>query len=199
MFRSILGVDKFLVGSAYGEEGVAIYTIYAAGVLGVLALLESGVSAWHYPGMVQSIRNSMFGEAKDKFRKFFIQNLISTILLFLGLFLFFPIVAYFLLPKIYFDEIELFFVMSFGVIFYCLTMPFHYVLYGFGRDGYFVFMYAVSFSLMFFWYFFYMVDFGLVGAGFMLTGALLSISIFRIAFSLHLFRKAQLVSGDELL
>ncbi|MCL5043065.1 MAG: hypothetical protein M1440_11565 [Gammaproteobacteria bacterium] len=183
LFRSILGVDKFLVSAAYGEEVVAIYTVYAAGVLGVLALLESGVSAWHYPGMVQSIRNSNFDLAKSQFGKYFSQNIFSAFLLFLGLFLFFPSAAYVFLPDAYFDEISLFFVMSVGVVFYCITMPFHYVIYAFGRDVYFLMMYGVSLLLMFSWYFLFMKSFDVLGAGLMLSGALFSISLLRVLFA----------------
>ncbi len=189
MFRSILGVDKFLVSSAYGEDIVAIYTVYASGVLGVLAMLESGVSAWHYPRMVQSIKNNKIDLALRQFRSFFVQNFIATATLFLGLFLLFPLIAHAFLPPIYYDEISLFFIMAVGVVFYCLTMPFHYFLYGLGRDRYFLFMYSFSLALMFCWYFSIMRDFGINGAGLMLAGALISISIFRVMLTTRIILK----------
>lgn len=189
LFRSILGIDKFLVNSAYGEEVVAIYAIYSSGLLGVLALLESGISAWHYPRMVKSIRDSNFDMAKLQFKKFFLKNLLYGSFLFLVIFFVFPILVYVFLPSVYFNEISLFYVIAVGVVLYCFTMPFHYFIYGIGADKCLVLIYMLSLMFILIWFYVYMVDFGILGAGVMLSGALILISLLRVMFSFILFRK----------
>lgn len=196
LFRSMLGLDRFFVNSVFDESSVAIYAVYASVVLSVLALVESGVSAWHYPKMVASIRKQDFLSVKGQMFSFFMLNAAATLVLFLSLFVIFPYLASYMLPKEYLAHYELLFYLSFGVIAYCLSMPFHYFIYGFSKDFYFLFIYSFGFIAMIVWVKYFMMDYGIVGAGVMLSISLSIIAIFRILVSVRIY--LDLRSGNHI-
>lgn len=183
MFRLLLGVDRFLVNWRLGVEAVGIYSLYASVALGVLALVESGVSAWHYPSLVSAIRAKDSLMTRRRLKSFLVQNSIACVGLVLSIAVAFPIAINLFLDDIFMNHIEGFYLMVVGVAFYCLSMPFHYCIYAVERDYLFVFIYGVSGVFMGVWAFFYMADYGVLGAGIMLVIALLSIAVMRVLLS----------------
>lgn len=179
MFRMLLGVDRFLVNWALGIEAVGVYSMYASVALGVLALVESGVSAWHYPALVSAIRAKDAHMTRQRLRRFLLQNTIACIVLMLVISIVFPFAVNLFLDKNFLDDIGAFYLMVVGVAFYCLSMPFHYCIYAVERDYLFIIIYGVSGLFVGLWAIFYMADYGVFGAAVMLVIALCSIAVMR--------------------
>lgn len=185
-FRSILGLDRFVIENQLGLETLGVYTLYATVALGVLALVETGVSAWHYPGMVQAISRGDTQSAKSKFKGFLMANTVASIVLMSLVFVGFYFSALWFMPNIYFGSIDAFFVISIGVLFYVISMPFHYVIYSFRKDFYFVIIYFLSLLFVVFWSLLFLSEMGILGAALMISGALSVIAIGRFLVSTHL-------------
>lgn len=182
LFRAILGGDRFFVGYYLGVNILGVYSIYASVSLGVLALLESGVSAWRYPTLVTAIQSKDIIGAKIKLWSFWKDNFISSFILMLSVVFVFRMLAETYLDKVYFQGIIAFYIISFGVFVYSISMPFHYFIYGLGKDHAYIYIYALSFFSMLVWVFGYMSSFGLIGASIMLTLALVTIALLRGVF-----------------
>lgn len=187
LFKLLLGVDRYIVDSFYGQDIVGVYTIYASVSLGVLALVESGVSSWHYPRLVVAVRSNGTG-TKKIVQQFFIQNGIASLILMAGIVIIFPVAVKLFLSEDYYRYINTFYVMALGVFIYCLSMPFHYVVYASGRDWDLVFIYIISMFCMVIWVAFFMLSFGVEGAGAMLSISLVTIAILRFIFAFRQLR-----------
>lgn len=188
LFRTLLGVDRYIVDAFFGEEGVGVYTIYASVSLGVLGLIESGVSAWHYPGLIVAVKANRRVEVIDLLRKFFWQNFFAASFLMIVLSVLFPLTVSLFLGEEYYRDINTFYAIACGVLFYCISMPFHYVVYAHGKDWNLVAIYAISMLCMVFWAIFFMEDLGILGAGMMLACSLVVIAFLRFFFSMRILR-----------
>jgi|GEM_PF-4131250 len=189
VFRSMLGADRFIVEHAFGVEAVAIYAFFASVSLGVLGLIESGVSAWHFPRLVKSIQDRNYALIKYELKVFVVKNTIASFFLMLLITLFFVFVTNRFLDDIYAENISMFYIISLSVFSYCISMPFHYVIYGFDKDYFLFGIYLISLLLMLIWAYFFMSGFGLMGAGMMLAVALGMIALLRFVVSVFLLSK----------
>lgn len=186
IFRILLGVDRFVINAFFDEEVVAIYALYVSVSLGVLALIETGVSAWCYPGLVSEIKNKNRQGVFRLFREFLLKNTLSTLILFAFLVSIFPYATSIFLPPEYVDNISVFYVIALGAFFYCISMPFHYLIYGFSKDYFLILVYSFSLVFMMIWAYLFMADFGALGAGLLLLVTLFAIFLLRLIFSLKL-------------
>lgn len=189
LFRAVLGLDRFVVESVLGLESVGVYGLYASVCLGVLGLLESGVSAWRYPELVRNIQRSDGSAARVSLAVFVRQNSLASLFLISVVALFFPLVIRLYLGSIYFDDIAAFFAIVIGVFIYCLSMPFHYVIYGFQKDFWFIVIYGFAFVVLAFWALYFMKPLGVLGGGIMLALALSAIALGRFVIARILMRK----------
>ena len=180
VFRGILGLDRFVVNDVFGVEAAGIYTIYGSVSLGVLALLEAGVSAWRYPALVAALQAKKRGEAGLRLKRFIRDSFISSSLLLISISFLFPVLAKMLLPEVYTRHILAFYAMIVGVFFYSLSLPFHYFIYGLKLDVMILFIYLLSLMSMLVWAYGFMVSLGIVGAGVMLAIPLILIAIQRV-------------------
>lgn len=190
VFRGILGLDRFVVEAMLGLRAAGLYTVYAAIPLGVLGLIESGVSAWRYPELVRLIQEGDYRRAREALRGFARQNSVASAALMFFLALAFPFLAERLLNPEYAANMGTFFIIVPGVLMYCLSMPFHYVIYAFRRDRTLLFIYITAVVLMMGWGLTLVPRLGIVGAGGMLSLALGTIALLRMVSAVLLFRIA---------
>lgn len=188
LFRSILGADRFVVERILGIEAVGVYALFASVCLGVLGLIESGVSAWHYPELVKCIQSRDGVSARKTLSLFVHQNTIAAIGLMILIAVGFTLATKILLAPVYYQNIEAFFAVVVGVLVYCVSMPFHYVVYGFHRDRILVGIYGVALAILVLWAIFFMKYFGILGAGLMLAIALTAIAMGRFVAGMLLMR-----------
>ncbi len=190
LFRSVLGLDRFMVENALGLEIVGIYSLFASVALGVLGIIEAGVSAWRFPALVKNIADGEYAAARKQFWLFVRQNSLATIALILAIAAVFTPAMYFLLDPPFFENWPSFLTILAGVALYCLSMPAHYLIFGFRKDAYLVGIYAFALVVMLLWALIYLKSGGLPAAATMLSLALTSIAVSRcIAASVLLKRK----------
>jgi O-antigen/teichoic acid export membrane protein len=188
LFRTILGADRFLVERVLGLEAVGVYSLFASVCLGVLALIESGVSAWHYPKLVAQIQAGDGAAARATLRLFVRQNLAATLALMTLIALVFGAAVWLFLAPVYFQNMATFIALVAGVSLYCLSMPFHYVVYGFQRDRLLIAIYGGALCVGVLWASLFMRQFGITGAGIMLALALGTIALGRVLVATRLMR-----------
>ncbi len=134
VFRVLFGVDRFVVASATGLATSGIYGLYVSFGMGIISVLEAGVSAWKYPPLVQSVMKRDARSVMVHFRSFLIANLISAVLMCLSAYFAIRyIVLNFLEPNFYTGLLYLHWIM-FGAIAISASLPFHYLLFGLRRD-----------------------------------------------------------------
>jgi O-antigen/teichoic acid export membrane protein len=189
LFRGILGVDRFLIEHFLGVGVVGIYSLYASVCLGVLGLIESSVSAWHYPRLIKFIQAGNAELTRDALRSFVKKNSLTAASLIFFVVAAFSIVSKKYLGAIYYENISAFYIIAAGVLIYCLSMPFHYVVYGFRRDSFLVVNYMLGFLVLVFWAIFFMGPLGVKGAAIMLALALISIGVGRYLQASLLLKK----------
>ena len=189
VFRGVLGLDRFLVESFLGIEVVGIYALYASVSLGVLGLIESGVSAWRFPDLLAAIQEKNVPRAFSCLRVFVKQNLIASAGLMSSVAILFPVAIWFFLDEVYRQHISAFFILVLGVFFYCASMPFHYVIYSFREDRFLLIIYSISLVIMFGLANFFLADSGVLGATSMLAASLSFIAFLRVIGGVLLMRR----------
>jgi O-antigen/teichoic acid export membrane protein len=172
VFRGMLGFDRFLVNGVLGIEVVGIYTVQASACLGALALVESGISAWWYPRLVNEIQADDVAAASRTFRGFLRNGVASALLLVSAIVVAFKVAAPLLINPVYSADLAGFYAMAAGVFLYASSMPYHYVLYGRGQDRKILCIYVVAAIVMSAWALTMMKGMGVAGAGCMLGIAL---------------------------
>lgn len=176
VFRGMLGFDRFLVNAALGIEVVGVYTVQASACLGALALVESGISAWWYPRLVNEIQGGDILAASRTFNVFLRNSVVSAIVLMCAIVAVFQIMAPILIDPVYSSDLMGFYAMAVGVFLYAASMPYHYVLYGGGQDRKILCIYIVAALAMSIWAISMMKGMGVSGAGCMLAIALATIA-----------------------
>lgn len=187
-FRAILGLDKFLVQWVIGLENLGVYTLYAGVAIGVLGIVEAGISAWRFPKLVSNIQAKDAVSTRKTLKSFLVENAIATSVVMAALAIIFPIVVPRFLDPVFSREMSGYFAILVGVWLYCVSLPFHYTIYGFGRDGVLLGIYVAALIVMGGWGFGVMPGMGVCGASLMLAIALSSIAVLRVFFALKLLR-----------
>lgn len=185
LFRAILGADRFFVGYYFSVESVAIYSLYASIALAVLSLVETGVSAWRYPALVNAIKAKDLSQINKCYTVFFKENFIATTGLTLIILILFPKIAQYFLSEEYYKNINVFYIMCLASFLYCISMPWHYVIFGYDKDRLFIYVYGISFLFMIVFSTFFMQNIGFLGAGIMILLGLGGISVLRYCISLY--------------
>jgi O-antigen/teichoic acid export membrane protein len=185
--RVILGGDRFLIDYIFDKETLAVYIFYASIVFAVVGLLETSVSAWHYPNMVKSIQLNKKEEYLLRLRKFFIESSVSGAFILITIGLATPVMISTFLDPLYSKSFTTFYIMCSAIWLYTITMPFHYTLYGLRRDKTILVVNLLGLVLMLLWGFSYMKEFGLVGAGLMFAISLTSISLMRVFMCTYIY------------
>lgn len=180
VFRGMLGMDRFLVNGILGIEVVGVYTVQASACLGALALVESGISAWWYPRLVNEIQAGDIARASRTFKAFLRSSVGSAMLLMGAIIVVFQVAAPILINPVYSADLTGFYAMAIGVFLYAASMPYHYVLYGGGQDRKILRIYVVAAIAMAIWAVSMMKGMGVAGAGLMLGIALATIAVGRI-------------------
>jgi O-antigen/teichoic acid export membrane protein len=176
----MLGMDRFLVNGILGIEVVGVYTVQASACLGALALVESGISAWWYPRLVNEIQAGDIARASRTFKAFLRSSVGSAMLLMGAIIVVFQVAAPILINPVYSADLTGFYAMAIGVFLYAASMPYHYVLYGGGQDRKILRIYVVAAIAMAIWAVSMMKGMGVAGAGLMLGIALATIAVGRI-------------------
>jgi len=180
VFRLVTGGDRFLVANALGLDAAAIYGFFVSLAFGLLALLETGSSAWNYPQLVKAIQAKNGRETRSVLIRFAWQNSIAALLLTSTLAFGFPPVAGLILDPIYAENTTLFHLVCFGVLLLGLSLPCNYVIYGFGYDQFrLLTMIFGAGTLLLGWYF-WLPSGGVLGAGMMLASAFGAIALGRL-------------------
>ena len=187
-FRAVLGLDKFIVQWVLGLEDLGVYTLYAGVAIGVLGIVEAGISAWRFPQLVADIQARDARGTRHKLRTFFIENASATTAVMIALAVIFPLIAPRFLDPVFSREMNGYFVVLIGVWAYCVSLPFHYTIYGFGQDRVLLGIYLAALVVMIIWGFGIMPGMGIWAACTMLALALVLIALLRVFFALKMMR-----------
>ncbi|MFG6531419.1 MULTISPECIES: lipopolysaccharide biosynthesis protein [unclassified Sulfitobacter] len=134
VFRVLFGIDRFIVASMTGLGTTGIYGLYVSFGMGIVSVLEAGVSAWKYPPLVRSILHRDSGAVIIQFSSFLITNLVSSVVMCLAAYFAIQyIVLNFLEPHYHAGLAHLHWILL-GAIAISASLPFHYVLFGLRRD-----------------------------------------------------------------
>lgn len=191
IFRLVTGGDRFLVAAALDLESVAVYGFFVSLSFGLLALLETGSSAWNYPQLVKSIQAKNGKQTKSVLVRFVWQNSIAAIALTSGMAFGFPPIASMILDPVYAENKALLHLICFGVLLLGLSLPCQYVVYGFGCDQ--ARLLAMTFGagvLVLGWYH-WLPSAGLPGAGWMLASSFGAIALVRLLSMTYLLFSAR--------
>lgn len=191
LFRFVTNYDRVIVEQHLGIDSVGIYTVYVGISFGLISLMEVGVSFWHYGPMVKDIQADDKLMAREKYKKFWLQNILSAIVLTTIIIVIFPIVANYVLPSIYLSDLSLFYILMLGTFFYVMSLPDHYWIYGHGKDLASLTIYGISAVVMVLTGYILIPTLGLTGAGAAMLFALASISFIRISYSFFMLRIKQ--------
>jgi O-antigen/teichoic acid export membrane protein len=189
--RTILSGDRFLVDYIFDKETLAVYIFYASIIFAVVGLLETSVSAWHYPSMVKSIQLGHKRKYFVKLRKFLIESTISGAFILIIICLATPLMISKFLDPLYSKDFTTFYIMCFAVWLYTVTMAFHYTLYGLRRDKGILIINFAGLALMIIWALSYMKQFSFLGAGIMFSLGLSTISLCRIFVCYVLLKRSR--------
>jgi len=185
--KTILGGDRFLIDYIFNKEILAVYIFYASIVFAVVGLLETSVSAWHYPNMVKSIQLNKKEEYFCRLRKFLMESSLSGAFLLIIICIATPVMILNFLGPLYSRSFNAFYIMCFAIWLYTITMPFHYTLYGLRRDKSILIINFSGLAVMLIWAFSYMKQFGLMGAGIMFAISLTLISLMRVFLCTYIY------------
>lgn len=185
-FRFVIGGDRFLVERALGLEAVAVYGFYVSLAFGLLALVETGSSAWNYPSLVKAIQDRDRDRVYRILFPYLLQNTIASVVLTALLVFVFSLLPTGLLDPVYVDNVETFHLVCLSVFFLCISLPFHYTVYGFGLDAVRLFGMVFGMVIMILAWAALLPQAGLPGAGLMLAFALGAISLSRVIGGLWL-------------
>ncbi|MBB3763520.1 lipopolysaccharide biosynthesis protein [Sphingomicrobium lutaoense] len=151
LYRAIIGLDRLIVERLAGTEVLAVYAVLIALAMGILSLLEAGVSAFHYPEMVKDIRAADWKRAHEGFRRFVRVNLLSTGGTFAVALGVYGLIIDPLLPSFYQGYSEAFAWLLVGTALFSASMPYHYALFGLDRDRHMLAIYATGLVAMVGW------------------------------------------------
>lgn len=187
-YRAVLGLDKFIVQWVLGLDELGVYTLYAGVAIGVLGIVEAGISAWRFPQLVADIQARNALGVRRKLKTFFVENAAATTAVMIALAVIFPVIAPRFLDPVFSRQMGGYFVILTGVWAYCVSLPFHYTIYGFGRDKVLLGIYLAALVVMMAWGFGVMPGMGIWAACIMLALALIFIALLRVFFALKLLR-----------
>tara|TARA_Y100000296_G_scaffold87454_1_gene134732 strand:- start:18860 stop:20116 length:1257 start_codon:yes stop_codon:yes gene_type:complete len=148
VFRVLFGIDRFIVASMTELATTAIYGLYVSFGMGIISVLEAGVSAWKYPPLVRSILHRDSGAVMAQFSRFLITNLVSSVVMCLAAYFAIQyIVLHFLAPHYHAGLAHLHWILL-GAVAISASLPFHYVLFGLRKDRALLVVYSCAFAAM---------------------------------------------------
>ena len=172
VFRALMNGDKFVVNHFLSLDLLGVYTVYASEAMGLLALAETGISAWLYPAMVAAIQGKDWPQVRALLAGFRNRMIIGATVGGAALAVVIPVLLNWIGEADYTKELGSFYCILFGASLYCMSMPYHYVIYGLGRDSVFLVIYLSAFVVMLAVGILMLPESGLLGAGMMLGLAL---------------------------
>lgn len=190
LFRALMNGDKFVVASILPIGAVGVYTVYASVAMGLSALAEAGISAWLYPPLVSAIQSREWRSVADQLRHFRSQMAIGAVAGALSMALALPVAFRLAGKPEYLRDIDAYYLVLAGTAAYCASMPYHYVIYGFKADRWFLYVYLGAFACMLLIGALAIPAYGVTGAGLMLCGALAFIAAGRVFAARRLMRNA---------
>jgi hypothetical protein len=142
-----MNLDKPIVSFLLGFHHGGIYALYTLIGVGIISLNEAGVSAWHYPKLVRSIQQKENLKSKRLFRKYMIENFLSTVILISLVSIIAPIFLEKWAKPDYYEHINSLYVILIGIAVYLMSMPYHYYLYAKHKDGIITLINGVGFFI----------------------------------------------------
>jgi O-antigen/teichoic acid export membrane protein len=144
VFRALFGIDRFIVASMTDLETSGIYALYISFGLGIVSILEAGVSAWKYPQLVDALLKRNSRSVVIQLKSFLATNFISSVVLCLCAYAAIQyIVLNFLEPFYNAGLVHLHWIL-FGAVALSVSLPFHYLLYGLRKDWSFLVIYIFA-------------------------------------------------------
>ncbi|MFN4287843.1 MAG: lipopolysaccharide biosynthesis protein [Brevundimonas sp.] len=148
LFRALFGLDRFLVSSGTDLATAGVYALYVSFGLGLVSVLEAGVSAWHYPKLVQAVLRGEKALALRRLRDFAIANALSALLLCALAAIAVPLIVRGALGPDYEAGLTWFPLILLGAFLISASLPFHYLVYARRRDVSFVMIYGAALIVM---------------------------------------------------
>ncbi|WGK60363.1 hypothetical protein QAO71_09645 [Halopseudomonas sp. SMJS2] len=150
LFRVIVGGDRLIVENLVSDETVGVYIYYSLIVFAIVGIIEAGVSTWHYPRLVKSIRTRQTADIFDSYADYQRAVGLSAIAMLVVVNLIVFITANYFLDRVFLDNYKVFFLLSIGALSYSLSMPAHYVIYGAGYDRLYLYISFAATALFIF-------------------------------------------------
>lgn len=148
LFRALFGLDRFLVSSGTDLSTAGVYALYVSFGLGLVSVLEAGVSAWHYPKLVQAVLRAEHALALRRFRDFAIANALSSLVLCVLAAMAVPLIVRGALGPEYEAGLALFPLILLGAFLISASLPFHYLVYARRHDVKFAMIYGAALIVM---------------------------------------------------
>lgn len=133
-FRTIVGLDKYMVANCINISKAGVYTIHASLAFALITMIESAVSVWRYPDLVGALQNRDYSRAQKLLRRFIIENFSISLLFTLVIVNVAPILLHYFGRAEYTADLSSFYLLIGGVFIYCVSLPLHYFQYGMGWD-----------------------------------------------------------------
>lgn len=184
VFRVLFGIDRFIIASTTGLAISGIYGLYVSFGLGIVSVLEAGVSAWKYPQLVRSILQQDSHAVMAQFKGFLIANLISSAVMCLAAYFAIRYIVLTFLEPSYHAGLAYLYLILLGAIAISASLPFHYVLFGLRKDLSLLAIYSCAVAAVLV-YTFLVLNGGGVGEAFgVFVVATFVIAVGRLAFAI---------------
>ena len=187
-YRTVVGLDKFFVEATFDLAIVGLYGLFMGLGTGVISLLEAGVSIFRYPKMLEAISARDRALTITRLKRFCLENMIFTLLIVGGAIAVSPILFHIMFGGFSWAYFQLYVTLFVGITVFGLSIPFHYVIFGLKIDYVFAPMYGLAVLVLVSWNALVGDSLGAIGAGLMITLALLTISVARIVVAAYLLR-----------
>ncbi|MGQ1606914.1 hypothetical protein ACT438_14425 [Acinetobacter baumannii] len=132
ILRGITTLDRIWLEKLEGLEVIAAYSLFFGLANSILSFLDTGVFSFIYPKMIQEKDN------KNNFvklvKKMLLQTLLLTLLISIFLIISLPYLLNWIGKNIYYNYENIFYIILFANVVYCVAMIPHYILYAKHQD-----------------------------------------------------------------
>lgn len=181
ILRAITTVDRLWLEQIEGLEVIAAYSLFIGLTNAIISFLETSVFSFIYPKMIQEKENSK--KFRILVRKMFIQALGLSSLISLILIFCFPYFLHWIGKDLYYTYKNIFYVVLFANLIYCISMIPHYILYAKHRDRQIVISHIIGLSVFIISTIFFVHNNIPVAVAYGLVCSFLSILIAKVIFS----------------
>jgi len=132
-FRSLQTIDKYTFEYLVGSEMLGAYVFFISITLALINLMEPAVFSFSYPKIMRLYSLSR-PDYKIEFSRFLIASTLLSLLFCVATYLLMPYVFLWIDNKVYYENVDLLWMLLPAPVFYSIGMVYHYGLYAAKRD-----------------------------------------------------------------